>query len=295
MYFHPTNWNNMYKQFKVTNKPGYGCMKAPKTMTIRRPVPTVDAFELELKDLSNDSGCREARIYFDDKDRDDLYGRVNWIMLMNNKEVEFQQHQWNHVALRALLLVLSATHKSDFSQYTLDLETDVSRFAPLDGEPLPPYTPTLTDAPKRKQRRLRSPKRSATSSTSSAPSAASGSRTCGELQPRVLFRTSRLSEEPQPCELRGSIRWGSRTHPHQVVDGDYLCDGIRHGLLTTPQIAQRWGWELEDVKNDECLYKHSTPVPEHTLEDDNGLPLEPLWPITPMSEGEPVTPIYVEE
>lgn len=279
----------MYKQFKVTNKPGYGCMKAPKTMTIRRPVPTVDAFELELKGLSDDSGCREARIYFDDKDRDDLYGRVNWTMLMNNKEVEFQQHQWNHVALRALLLVLSATHKSDFSQYTLDLETDVSRFAPLDGEPLPPYTPKLTDAPKRKQRRPRSPKPNATSSTSSAPSDVAGSRTCGELQPRVLFRTSRLSQEPTL-----SARLGSYQRPHRISNGDTACDGTTHFGITLPSDYPTMGHVILGP----CECTPGLEVIDEGSIGNAGLPLEPLWPITPitpMSEEEPVTPIYVEE
>lgn len=286
----------MYKQFKVTNKPGYGCMKAPKTMKIWRTVPEPwQSFVIELKDMPDHAACREARIYFGGSERDDLYSRLNWGMLMNKEEIEFQQHQWNHVAVRALLMCLAATHHKDFSEFTLDLQNDRwwHDSAPLDAEPLPPYEPKLTDAP----RRRRSPKRNASSSTSSAPSDANGSRECGELRPRVLFRTSRLSQEPMSSTRRGSIRWGSKSHPHQVADGDYLCDGVAHAHITTSRSALTWGWEITDVKNDECPYRHAREEPEHTLEDDNGLPLDPLWPISPMSPVmvEPPTPIYVEE
>ena len=266
----------MYKQFKVTNKPGYGCMKAPKTMKIWRTVPEPwQSFVIELKDMPDHAACREARIYFGGSERDDLYSRLNWGMLMNKEEIEFQQHQWNHVAVRALLMCLAATHHKDFSEFTLDLQNDRwwHDSAPLDAEPLPPYEPKLTDAP----RRRRSPKRNASSSSSTAPSDANGSRECGELRPRVLFRTSRLSEEPKPC-----ARLGSYQRPHKISNGDTLCDGCTHFGVTLPT-----DWPaVNHVILGPCECTNTTA--------ECGLPLEPLWPMSPVMV-EPPTPIYVEE
>lgn len=225
------------------------------------------------------------------KRRNELYRQVTWERLMARKSIQWLEWEWNHAALRALLLVLAATHHKDFSEFTLDLQNDRwwHDSAPLDAEPVGPHVPRVTDAPRRPSRR--SPKRSDMSSSSTAPSDANGSPTCGALRPRVLFRTSRLSEEP---EL--SARLGSKQRPHRVVDGDCICDGTGHAHITAGAAAQQWGWELYDIKNDECPYNHVGKESEHTMEDDNGLPLDPLWPISPMSGAEePVTPIYVEE
>lgn len=232
------------------------------------------------------------------KEIQEMYAAVSWLALMEGHLFTWKGYEFNHAALRALLLVLAATHHRDFSEFTLDLQNDRwwHDSAPLDAEPAGLYVPRVTDAPRRPGRR-RSPKRSDTSATSSAPSSADGSPTCGALRPRVLFRTSRLSEEPKPCEPRGSIRWGSRTHPHQVVDGDYLCDGKSHARVTGGRAENNWQWRIFPDKI-ECTYRHSAvEEPEHTMEDDNGLPLDPLWPMSPMSPAlvEPPTPIYVEE
>lgn len=271
----------MYKQFKVANRPGYGCMKAPKTMKIWRTVPEPwQSFVIELKDMPDHAACREARIYFGGSERDDLYSRLNWGMLMNKEEIEFQQHQWNHVAVRALLMCLAATHHKDFSEFTLDLQNDRwwHDSAPLDAEPAGPYVPRVTDAPRRPSRRRNSPKRSDTSATSTAPSDASGSPTCGALRPRVLFRTSRLSEEPKP-----SARLGSYQRPHKISNGDTLCDGCTHFGITLPADYPAIGHVI--LGPCEC---------DEARDNDTGLPLEPLWPMSPVMV-EPPTPIYVEE
>lgn len=303
----------MYKQIQIKSVNHSGIEevilgKGSKDVVVRMTINKVDVngpwgikdwmlrvWMADTEDFAN----KEWRWPFgiNQEDRRRLY-QVSWTELMERQSIQWLEWEWNHAALRALLLVLAATHHRDFSEFTLDLQNDRwwHDSAPLDAEPAGLYVPRVTDAPRRPGRR-RSPKRSDTSATSSAPSSADGSPTCGALRPRVLFRTSRLSEEPKPCEPRGSIRWGSRTHPHQVVDGDYLCDGKSHARVTGGRAENNWQWRIFPDKI-ECTYRHSAvEEPEHTMEDDNGLPLDPLWPMSPMSPAlvEPPTPIYVEE
>lgn len=269
----------MYKDFKVTNRPGCGCIKAPKTMTVVRTTPGLNAFVLDIPGNPREP-LLNSRFYFLDTDREEFYRKVSWSQLMNKEEAEFRDHQWNHVALRALLLVLAATHRKEFSEFTLDLQNDRwwHDSAPLDAEPCGPYVPRVTDAPRR----------SASSSSSSAPSAVSGLNRSSESHalrpPRALFRTSRLSEEepPQSC----AVRPGCRSMPHHIVDGDYatMGDGTLVELQALMRNHRQWGWGLEyDLKE-----------PKHFMEDDHGLPLEPAFPISPMVQEEPVTPVYLD-
>ncbi len=223
-------------------------------------------------------------------DRARLY-QVSWRELMDRESIQWLGWEWNHAALRALLLTLAATHKKDFSEFTLDMQNDRwwHESEPLDAEPCGPYVPRVTDAPRPKGKHSRrSPKPSDTSSGSSAPSPVTGlnnSNGLPPLRPRTLFRTSRLSEE----EPRKSCapRLGCRSMPHHIVDGDYatMGDGTLVELQALMRNNRQWGWGIEyDLKE-----------PRHFMEDDQGLPLEPAFPISPMmQQEEPVTPIYLE-
>lgn len=207
------------------------------------------------------------------RERDELYKRVSWDMLMSKTSVEFHQFEWNYAALRALLLTLAATHKKDFSEFTLDLQNDRwwHDSAPLDAEPCGPYVPRVTDAPRR----------SASSSASSAPSAVSGLNRSSESHalrpPRALFRTSRLSEEEPPKSC--AARLGSYQRPHKISEGDTLCDGMTHYRLSLSD-----GFPSADGR---CL------GPCNCVDCDSNLPLEPAFPISPMMQ-EPVTPVYLD-
>lgn len=272
----------MYKNFIITNRPGYGCIKAPKTMTVVRTTPGLNAFRLDIPGTPGEP-LMHSRFYFLDTDREEFYRKVSWSQLMNKEEAEFRDHQWNYVALRALLLTLAATHHKEFSEFTLDMQNDRwwHDSEPLDAEPCGPHVPRVTDAP----RRPRKP----SSSSSIAKFTASGSPTCepsapGAMRPRALFRTSRLSEEPRESLARP----GSYQRPHKIANGDTACDGCTHFGLTLP----------EDYPTIGHIILGPCDCDEQQGNDSGsacGLPLDPMWPISPMSPvlEEPTTPIYV--
>lgn len=234
------------------------------------------------------------QIHLKRKDINHLYAVVSWLDLMERHRICWKGYQWNHAAVRALFHVLSATKKHNYYMFRLDLQEDqwgydakMGQDEVLDGEPCGPYVPRVTDAPRRNKGRC-SPPHSASSSTSSAPSAVSGLNRSSEshaLRPaRALFRTSRLSEEEPPKSC--APRLGCRSMPHHIVDGDYatMGDGTLVELQAIMRNHRQIGWGIEyDLKE-----------PRHFMEDDNGLPLEPAFPISPMMQEEPVTPIYLE-
>jgi len=284
----------MYKQIQIKSVNHSGIEevilgKGSKDVVVRMTINKVDVngpwgikdwmlrvWMADTEDFAN----KEWRWPFgiNQEDRRRLY-QVSWTELMERQSIQWLEWEWNHAALRALLLVLAATHRKDFSEFTLDLQNDRwwHDSAPLDAEPVGPYVPRVTDAPGRPSRR-RSPKQSDTSATSSTPSDANGSPTCGALRPRVLFRTSRLSEEPKPC-----ARLGSYQRPHRISNGDTVCDGTTHFGITLPNDYPTMGHVILGLC--EC---------GENSESDTGLPLEPLWPMSPVMV-EPPTPIYVEE
>lgn len=73
----------------------------------------------------------------------------------------------------------------------------------------------------------------------------------------VEKRKRKSTASKSSCKRDPSIRWGSRTHPHQVLDGDFICDGTgAHACIVAGSTARMYGWELGDVSCNECPYEH---------------------------------------